>query len=127
MKKTTLVLLFSLMYIFSNAQDSTVYVQKDAAMFSNTYIFFSDGTFKHYYTTDDVQLWYGEGDYSDNGKHRTLYFRDADATLNDYEGWTIHYETHFQRVFVKKQFGFKSVERRSDARKRRLKLQLKRT
>lgn len=124
MKKVTLTLILSLICVLSRAQDSSIYSQKDAAMFSNKYIFFSDGDFKHYYTTDDGQLWYGQGEYFDKGKYRTLYFRDADSTMNNYEGWLIHYETNFQRVLVKKFYGYKSLEKNSNTGKPGLKLKL---
>jgi hypothetical protein len=127
MKKNTLTFILSLFCFLSKAQDSTIYYQKDAAMFSNKYIFYSDGTFKHFYTTDDVQLWYGHGEYFDKGKYRTLYFKDADTKMNMYEGWLIHYETNFQRVLVKKFYGYKSYEKNSNTGKPGLKLKLNST
>ncbi|MEM9051349.1 MAG: hypothetical protein AAGC47_04780 [Bacteroidota bacterium] len=106
----------------SKAQDSTLFIQSDAAMFSNEYVFYSDGTFKHFYTTDDGQVWYGTGNYFEKGKYRTLCFKAADTAMNQYNGWIIHYETNFQRVLVKKWYGYKSFEKNSNTGKPGIKL-----
>ena len=122
MKRILLLLNLVLICFLTKAQDSTIYSQQDAAMFSNKYVFYSDGTFKHFYTTDDGQVWYGKGNYFDKGKYRTLYFHHADTTMNSYESWMIHYETNFQRVLVRKFYGFKSFENNSNTGKPRVKL-----
>lgn len=122
MKKILLILTLSLICTLSKAQDSTIYSQKDAILFSNKYIFYSDGTFKHFHATDDGQVWYGHGEYFDKDQYRTLYFRGADTTMNKYEGLIVHYETHFQRVLVKKTYGYKSFERNSNTGKPGVKL-----
>jgi hypothetical protein len=112
--KQIVIIILILISSVCNAQDSTSYQQKDANMYSNKYVFFSNGTFKHFYITDDGQVWYGYGKYFDKGKYRTLYFKDADTSMNEYAGLMIHYETNFQRVFVKKWYGFKSFEQNSN-------------
>ncbi|KQC30852.1 hypothetical protein AAY42_13860 [Flagellimonas eckloniae] len=117
MKRSLLIISLSLISFTTKAQDSNTYIQNDAAMFSNRYIFNSDGTFKHFFITDDGQVWYGRGNYFNKGKYRTLYFKDADTTMNEYNGWRIHYETNFQRVLVKKGYGFKSFEKNSNTGK----------
>lgn len=107
----------------ANRSDEGVrYEQEDASMFANWYVFFSDGTFQHFYMTDDCQIWYGRGRYSDEGKYRTLYFFEADCTMNDYPRWRIHYETNFQRILEKKKYGFKSPEKNSNTGKPGVKL-----
>ncbi len=114
-----LFLVFPFLFLSSKAiaQDSLVYSQKDAQLFSNSYTFFPDGTFKHFYLTDDGQVWYGKGNYFDDGKYRTLYFREADTTMKRYEGWKVYYETNFQRVLVRKKKGYKSYERNGNTGK----------
>ena len=119
-----MIMSLSLLCRICKAQDSTIYNQKDASMFSNKYVFYSNGTFKHFYLTDDGHVWYGQGNYLDEHKYRTLYFRDADTTMKSYEGWLIHYETNFQRVLVKKTYGFKSFERNSNTGKPSVKLKM---
>jgi len=120
---TTMIL--SMISFISKAQDSNVFMQRDASMFSNHYEFYSNGTFKHFYSTDDFQVWYGAGNYFDNGKYRTLYFKEADTTMNEYQGWKIYYETNFQRVLIKKGCGFKSFEKNSNTGKPGIKLRKK--
>lgn len=115
----------SLISFISKAQDSTVYIQIDASMFNNYYVFYSNGTFKHFYTSDDGQVWYGKGKYFDNGKYRTLHFKEADTTMNEYEGLKVHHETNFQRVLIKKGYGFKSYEKNSNTGKPGIKLKKK--
>jgi hypothetical protein len=56
-----------------------------------------------------------------------LYFKEADTAMNLFEGWMIHYETNFQRVLVKKQYGFKSNERNSNTGKPSVKLKVQST
>lgn len=121
MKQIAIIILMLICSI-CKAQDSTSYYQKDAVLFSNKYTFFSDGTFKHFFMTDDLQVWYGSGKYVDKGKYRTLYFKDADTTMYEYKEWILNYETNFQRVLVKKQFGFKSFEKNLNTGKPRVKL-----
>jgi len=91
------------------AQDSIVYHQSKLNMFSNKYVFFSNGTFKHYYQTDDGQLWYGFGEFEDKGRIRILKFKDPDLTMKiDY--MRIHYEANFNRKLVKRANKFKSKD-----------------
>jgi hypothetical protein len=78
------------------SQDSLLVYQKEATFFSNKYIFYTDGTFKHYFFTDDLQVWFGKGKYTDKGKIRTLKFGDPEMK-NELNGWIIHYEANFTR------------------------------
>ncbi|UII24259.1 hypothetical protein [Fulvivirga ligni] len=78
------------------AQDSTVYYQENAISFNNEYIFYSDNTFKHYYYTDDGQVWYGKGAYFDRRKSRILKFEEPDSTFSP-EQVKVHYESGFKR------------------------------
>ena len=66
-------------------------------MFSNYYVFYVDGTFKHYYFPDVGVAWYGKGTYKDKGKKRVLEFSDPDTTFKRELGG-IHYEANFKRT-----------------------------
>ena len=79
-----------------DAQDSTVVHQKYAAMFSNRYIFYSNNSFKHYFETDDLQTWYGIGNYKDAAGYRILKFGEADSSVKQEFG-VVHYESNFKR------------------------------
>lgn len=71
--------------------------QTKSSLFTNKYVFYSYGTFKHFYRTDDGQLWYGQGTYTDKGKKRVLRFGDADFMVND-KYLVVHYEAGFERT-----------------------------
>lgn len=90
-------ILFNCLNLF--AQDSIVVFQEKAAMFSNKYVFYNNGTFKHYFITDDGQIRYGVGTYKDLGCTRTLYFGEKDNSFNP-ELYTI-FETNFNRKLTK--------------------------
>ena len=77
------------------AQDSVVVYQEKANLFSNNYVFFPNKTFKHYFVTDDLQVWYGTGTYTDNRKIRTLRFGTPDSTYKTI--LQVHYESNFER------------------------------
>ncbi|GAA4314525.1 hypothetical protein GCM10023183_34750 [Nibribacter koreensis] len=78
-------------------------------MFSNKYVFYENGTFKHYYSTDDGQLWYGVGKYFDKGRERTLKFGEADTNFK-LEYGLVHYETGIERIMIKKRRTFISTD-----------------
>ena len=86
-------------------------------MFSNRYVFFEDGTFKHYYFTDDLQEWYGKGKFIDKGNKRTLYFLEADSTYKLGYGKP-HYETNFTRTLKIRGKKFKSKDFYNTTRKK---------
>jgi hypothetical protein len=113
----------SLCFILNNsinlfAQDSIVVFQEKAAMFSNKYVFYNNGTFKHYFMTDDGQIRYGVGTYKDLGCTRTLYFGEKDSLLKS--ELTLIYETNFKRKLVKRGNKFKSKDYYSTSRKQRV-------
>jgi hypothetical protein len=100
------------------AQDSLVLFQEKASMFSNKYVFFSNGTFRHEYLTDDLQMWYGTGTYLDKGMTRILQFGSAE--LIDETSFLIHYEANFQRKLKKFGKKFKSRDYYHTTRKKRV-------
>ncbi len=67
-------------------QDTTIYSQENASMFSNNYTFIrknksdSFGTFIQYSGTDDMQQWYGQGVFTETNKNYSLTF----DTTNNY-------------------------------------------
>lgn len=77
-------------------------------MFSNKYVFYSNGIFKHYFQTDDAQIWYGTGIYKDRRK-RILKFNDPDLNFKR-EYFRIHYEANFELVLKRTKKGFKSKD-----------------
>lgn len=99
------------------AQDSLVYTQSNSVMFSNRYVFFNDGTFKHYFHTDDGRVWYGVGKFTDKGRKRTLNFKDADLTFNKYIELT-RFECNFQRILLKRGKTYKSLDYYYTSRKK---------
>ncbi len=108
MKLTLTSILFFLFFSTAiYAQDSIVVYQKDAVMFSNRYVFFEDGTFKHFLFTDDMQEWYGRGKFIDEINKRTLYFLDADSTYTRDYG-KLYYETNFIKTLIIRGKRFKS-------------------
>jgi len=107
MKNILTLLFICISAHFTAAQDSLVVSQKNAAMFSNTYIFYSNGTFKHFFFTDDFQVWYGRGEYQDRGKTRILRFDKADENYKP-AFISVHYEANFVRKLRIKKGGFKS-------------------
>ncbi len=90
---TTILLALNCCYVA--AQDSVVVYQEKANLFSNSYVFFQNKTFKHYFVTDDLQIWYGTGTYTDNRKMRTLRFGAPDSTYST--SLQVHYESNFER------------------------------
>lgn len=100
MRKFLLILLFPFHTLF--AQDSTVYRQKDEIIFSNTYIFYSDKTFKHIFNSEDGVIWFGQGTFTDRGRCRLLKF-GAPVKSDPYaEFQKIHYEMNFERKLKRK-------------------------
>ena len=77
--------------------DSLTVFQQEASLFSNSYIFYSNGTFKHFFNTDDGHTWYGTGTYEDKGNKRVLKFGDPDLNFKKEFG-SIHYESNFERT-----------------------------
>ena len=114
-----LKLLFSALLIIQNiySQDSIVFSQSNSKMFSNKYVFFKNGTFKHYYQTDDGQYWYGVGEYIDKGRKRILKFEDADLSYKKDFG-LVHYESNFQRIIFKRGKEYKSIDYYYTSRKK---------
>ena len=113
----------SLCFILNNsinlfAQDSIVVFQEKAAMFSNKYVFYNNGTFKHYFMTDDGQIRYGVGTYKDLGCTRTLYFGEKDSFLKS--ELTLIYETNFKRKLIKRGNKFISKDFYRTTRKHRV-------
>lgn len=103
--------------LYSQDKDSIVFHQSNARLFNNQYVFFKDGTFKHYFQTDDGQFWYGVGEFTDKGRKRILQFKDAD--LNYKKSWgLIHYESNFQRTLIKSRKEFKSLDYYFTSRKK---------
>jgi|GEM_PF-3824543 len=100
------------------AQDSMILRQSNAAMFSNVYVFYSNGTFKHYYKTDDLQIWYGCGTYKDRFGTRILLFGDADSTYKT--RCLLHYEVNFRRKLRKRGNTYSSRDFYHTSRKRRV-------
>lgn len=92
------IFLFALSTQIVYGQDSLIVYQKDASLFSNIYIFYSNGTFKHFYQTDDLQTWYGRGNFSDIKNERVLKFGIPDTLSKDYG--KVHYESNFKRKLV---------------------------
>ena len=91
------------------AQDSLVVKQRNSVMFSNYYVFYNDGTFKHYYQTDDLQIWYGIGNFQDQGRKRILKFKNPDMNFRR-EFILVHYEANFERTLLRKRNSFKSAD-----------------
>jgi hypothetical protein len=107
--KIILVLISTLAIQNIYAQDSIVFTQSNSVMFSNRYVFFNDGTFKHYFHTDDGRVWYGVGKFTDKGRKRTLKFEDADLTFNKNIELT-RFESNFQRIILKRGKAYKSID-----------------
>jgi hypothetical protein len=80
MKHLKYVLVWVGLFFFrrSEAQDTLNYRQKDASLFSNTYAFYSNGTFEHFFRTDDFQTWYGRGHYKSFRNRYQLTFEKAE-------------------------------------------------
>jgi hypothetical protein len=85
-------------------QDTTIYSQENASMFSNYYTFIkknkSDnfGTFMQYSETDDMQHWYGQGVFTETNKKYSLTF---DTTNNHNRIETISSTGHSDTLYVK--------------------------
>jgi hypothetical protein len=95
--KVLFLLLFYIVCTSLSAQDSVKVYQKNAALFSNYYVFYPDETFKHYFVTDDGGIWYGVGTYSDKCKRRILRFENPDFK-NPPQPFGILYESNFVRT-----------------------------
>lgn len=106
------------------SQDSIVFSQSSARLFNNQYVFFKDGTFKHYFQTDDGQLWYGVGEFTDKGQKRILRFKDADLSYKKTFG-SIHYESNFQRTLIKCGKEYKSLDYYYTSRKKYVRFKIK--
>jgi len=119
MQKLNILYSTILILIIQNtySQDSITYTQSNSIMFSNKYVFFKNGTFKHYYQTDDGQYWYGIGTFIDKGCKRILKFGDADLTYKKDFG-LIHYEANFQRILRKRGKKYKSIDYYYTSRKK---------
>ena len=115
--KAIVIIILNFVLNFCSAQDSMVVTQQRAKMYSNKYVFFKDGRFKHYYRTDDLQEWYGEGTYADKGRKRILKFGDANLNYKIPFG-LLHYEANFMRILLKTNNGFKSKDYYNTTRKR---------
>jgi hypothetical protein len=86
-------------------------------MFTNEYVFFKDGSFKHYFKTDDGQIWYGVGKYKDIRRTRVLKFDNTDLNLKN-NSLFINYEVNFERILKKCKKGFKSYDFYHTSRKK---------
>lgn len=86
------------------AQDTTIYRQANASMFSNNYTFIkknqSDkfGTFIQYSGTDDMQYWYGEGVFTETNQK---YFLTFDTTNNHNRIETVASTGHSDTLYIK--------------------------
>ncbi|MES2286099.1 MAG: hypothetical protein V4547_10455 [Bacteroidota bacterium] len=118
-QKIKLLLSVTSILIIQNtySQDSIVFTQSNSIMFSNKYVFFKNGSFKHYYQTDDGQFWYGAGKYADKGNKRVLKFEDADLSYKKDFG-LVHYESNFQRILFKRGKEYKSIDYYYTSRKK---------
>ncbi len=101
MKHLTTIL-FVVAAQFGFGQDSTMYCQENASMFSNCYVFYSDGTFKHYLVTDDFYGHYGKGKYEDKGQRRFLYYGKLDSSYDNYDDKLYTKEVNSLQVLKKK-------------------------
>ena len=110
--------------LYSQDKDSIVFHQSNARLFHNQYVFFKDGTFKHYFQTDDGQFWYGVGEFTDKGRKRILRFRDVDLNYKINFG-LIHYESNFQRTLIKCGKEFKSLDYYHTSRKKHVRFVIK--
>jgi hypothetical protein len=85
-------------------QDTTIYEQANASMFSNNYTFIkktkSDtfGTFMQYSRTDDMQNWYGHGVFTESHKK---YFLIFDTTNNHNRMETVLSTGHSDTLNIK--------------------------
>ena len=85
-------------------QDTTIYRQANASMFSNNYSFIkknksdNSGTFKQYSGTDDMQQWYGEGVFTETNKK---YFLTFDTTKNHNRIETASSTGHSDTLYIK--------------------------
>src|SRR3990167_9694713 len=115
--KISFVLVIILTISNLHAQDSIVYIQSNSVLFSNRYVFFNDGTFKHYFHTDDGQTWFGVGEFTDKGRKRILNFKDSDLTLIKNRELT-HFESNFKRILLKRGKIYKSIDYYYTSRKK---------
>jgi hypothetical protein len=116
MKIGLTILLFAAINLSALPKDSVRVYQRYEAMFSNHYIFYENGDFKHFFVTDDGQVWYGKGIYKDFMFRRTLIFKQADSSYRT--TMKIHYEVNFERKLRIKGKKFKSRDYYGTSRKR---------
>lgn len=85
-------------------QDTLIYIQANASMFSNTYTFIkkvnSDnfGRFKQFSKTDDMQYWYGEGTFIEENRKIILSY-DTSRHQNRIE--TSFEVEHSDTIYIK--------------------------
>jgi len=85
-------------------QDTTIYGQANASMFSNNYTFIKksksdkSGTFIHYSGTDDLQHWIGEGVFTETNKK---YFLTFDTTNYHNRIETVSSTRHSDTLYIK--------------------------
>jgi hypothetical protein len=116
--KLFLLILFVLASNLVSAQDSVVVSQRESIMFSNKYVFYKNGIFKHYFHTDDLQLWYGKGTYKDKGKTRYLNFGGKDLSFERAGGFSTKHEVNFTRKLKKRNEYFLSKDYYNTTNKR---------
>lgn len=82
MKNPSLPVLFLLIGFQLFAQDTLIFSQKDASLFSNKYYLYPNTkTFEHKFKTDDGQIWYGKGTYEIAKGKVYLSFGDSDKEI----------------------------------------------
>lgn len=109
-KQITSLSLFLTTIIYTQvfAQDSVIVHQENVHLYTNKYIFYSSGIFKHVFSTDDGQVWYGVGTYQDKRRKRILNFSNPDLMFKS--DLQIHYESNFSRRIKKCGKKFKSKD-----------------
>lgn len=106
MKRLYIIFTILFLTVFGQlfGQDTTIYLQENASMFSNNYIFIkknkSDnfGTFIQYSGTDDMQYWYGEGVFTETNQK---YFLTYDTTNNYNRIETVASTDHSDTLYIK--------------------------
>lgn len=118
MKIGLTIFFFITVKLYSLPKDSIIVYEKGGGKWSNSYIFYCDGVFKHFFATDDGQVWYGKGIYKDSKFRRTLIFKEADSTSELESMFRVHYEVNFERKLRIKGRKFKSRDYYGTTRKR---------
>ena len=99
-----LTILFFIVFVPLFGQDTTVYRQANASMFSNNYTFIkknksdNSGIFIQYSGTDDMQYWYGQGVFTETNKK---YFLTFDTTNNHKRIETVSSTEHSDTLYIK--------------------------